>query len=126
MIDLQKDIITRDGRKVEILTTKRKGGLPLVVLIDDSLIVSYPLSGRVYAIGDSSLDLLNVEQPFSITKPVMTKSGHSVRIIAIDRKDDKYPVVALVNIADEEIILCYTLDGLNSVDINYDLVNRRL
>lgn len=59
------------------------------------------------------------------SKPLQTRNGRPVRILATDRIHDRYPVVALVGgMQGEERLLSYTLDGsYNGInDSPYDLV----
>ncbi len=44
-------------------------------------------------------------------KPVCTRDGRQVRIICFDKKNDYYPIVALVEIDGKECIFQYTKDG---------------
>ena len=47
------------------------------------------------------------------SKKVVTRDGHSVRIICTDKKGTIYPVVGLVDIGSREITLHYTREGEN-------------
>lgn len=47
------------------------------------------------------------------SKKVVTRDGHSVRIICTDKNDTIYPVVGLVDIGSREITLHYTIEGEN-------------
>lgn len=52
-----------------------------------------------------------------------TKGDHPVRIIATDRDDPFYPIVALIRSSDQEYILSYTPTGqAASRDTDYDLI----
>lgn len=60
-------------------------------------------------------------KPFDIQKaregkPVCTRDGHKARIICFDRKfyydGYNYPIVAMVNDNDNELVHAYTQDGL--------------
>lgn len=56
---------------------------------------------------------------------VCTKNGLSVRIICFDMKDDKYPLVALIDEGDSETVYSFTEDGkqYTSSDFNdFDLM----
>ena len=59
------------------------------------------------------------------TKPVRTKSGRAVRILATDRKCEDRPILALVDNGDEEIIMSYTKEGkyYSREDHGWDLEN---
>lgn len=46
------------------------------------------------------------------TRPIVTRDGHSVRIICTDRKSDDYPIVALLQGPLCENTWCYRRDGL--------------
>lgn len=61
-----------------------------------------------------------------LTKPVQTKSGLPARIICTDKKDDEFPVVALVSMSDMEALLKFNRFGaaeLGSDGSGFDLVN---
>lgn len=68
-----------------------------------------------------------MEKPFNSTKPVQTRNGSNARIICINRKSDKFKIVALVeDTTTEEAIHTYCLDGSYSdSDIEHplDLIN---
>ena len=44
-------------------------------------------------------------------KPVCTRDGIKARIVCYDRKDDNYPIVALVDYDGEESLYSYSKDG---------------
>lgn len=50
-------------------------------------------------------------------KPVCTRSGKKARIVCFDRKDKRYPIIALLHEGEEEIINIYTIKGKYN-DIN--------
>ena len=56
------------------------------------------------------------------TRPIVTRDGHSVRIICTDRISD-YPVVALVICEYSEDLISYTNDGkvYTNLEDDYDL-----
>lgn len=56
------------------------------------------------------------------TRPIVTRDGHSVRIICADRISD-YPVVALVICEYSEDLISYTNDGkvYTNLEDDYDL-----
>ena len=53
-----------------------------------------------------------------------TRDGRNVRILATDLKYTEFPVVAIIEQSDAEIVLYFTMDGrfLSSRDSNLDLV----
>lgn len=56
-------------------------------------------------------------KPFDIERakagdPVVTRDGRKVRILCYDKKDDSYPIVALIeNEAEDEFTESFTLEG---------------
>lgn len=44
-------------------------------------------------------------------KPVCTRDGHKARILCFDKKDDEYPIIALVEIKGCEKDYSYTANG---------------
>jgi len=63
MLDLNKPLQTRDGQKVEILKTDRKGNYPIVVLIgEEEEMVAYAPNGRFDLWEESRLDLVNIPE----------------------------------------------------------------
>jgi hypothetical protein len=60
-----------------------------------------------------------------LTKPVQTRKGHKARIICTDRKHSHFPVIALVQISDDEATETYTIDGKWNIDgaCDSDLIN---
>lgn len=44
-------------------------------------------------------------------KPVCTISGHPVRVICYDRKDSRFPIVALISFGGQESVEIYTEQG---------------
>lgn len=65
MIDFTKPVQTRDGRPVEIITTKGRGQYPILYYIDDCLeIYRASTNGReAYCNNQSPYDLINVPEP---------------------------------------------------------------
>lgn len=51
--------------------------------------------------------------------PVQTRDGRPARIICYDRKDNEYPIVALIN--ENEVPWFYRKDGTSSGNESYDL-----
>ena len=79
--------------------------------------------------GDMEEKKLNLK-PFDIQKaregkPVCTRDGHKARIICFDRKfyhdGYNYPIVAMVNDNDNELVHAYTQDGLLVGNMEGDL-----
>lgn len=62
---------------------------------------------------------------FDPTKPVRTRDGRPARIICVDRQN-KYPIVALVTEAGQELVCLFTRAGKNYAigpESDEDLVN---
>lgn len=60
----------------------------------------------------------------NLTKHYETKNGKSVKILCVDRRHERFPVVALVNFDEYEITNSYTLDGIDSnEEYELNLVN---
>jgi hypothetical protein len=60
-----------------------------------------------------------------VGKTYLTRNGLKARCICTDMRDDKYPVVCLVDDGDMEAIEAYTMDGHSHVEgfrADYDLV----
>jgi hypothetical protein len=65
MIDFTKPVQTRDGRPVEIITTKGRSHQPVLGYIEDNVLADYWSAGGEY-IGAgtvSEVDLINVPEP---------------------------------------------------------------
>lgn len=116
MIDFTKPVQTRDGRKVRILATDARTDYPVVGLVEQPVGIesteSWTLEGSWYSNGRlSSYDLVNVPG-FDPTKPVQTRNGRPVRILATDRKHGEYPIVGLITRpCGEEELETWTKDG---------------
>lgn len=58
-------------------------------------------------------------------KPVVTRNGHPVRILCVDRRGMEFPIIALMDTGTQEIVMAYTKEGCrvynNSISEN-DLV----
>lgn len=55
-------------------------------------------------------------------KPVYTRDGRKARILCFDKKDSKYPIVALIdNKFSGESTRCYSIDGKDSISDQHDL-----
>lgn len=69
--DPTKPCTTRDGRKVRILATDRKGGVyPIVGLVLDSsleIIRVWAANGKYLGSGESALDLINTPEKVRVT-----------------------------------------------------------
>lgn len=74
---------------------------------------------------DKSMKEFNLEAA-KAGKPVCTRDGHKVRILAFDIKIDDYPILAAVNcINGKEEVVSYTINGkynTNAEDSIYDLM----
>jgi hypothetical protein len=51
--------------------------------------------------------------------PVVTRSGYPVRIICSDRKNDNYPIIALVYTHEQEYFQDYTVSGKYDIRDNF-------
>lgn len=49
-------------------------------------------------------------------KPVCTRDGRKARIICFNIKDESYPIIAAIAVADSEIVKSYTINGKNFDD----------
>lgn len=68
LIDFTKPIRTRDGRAVEILTTKGRGRYPIIGNVEgDDVTISWKMDGSAYHSDmPASTDLINVPQKYKV------------------------------------------------------------
>jgi len=61
MLDINKPVQTRDGRKARIIATDKKGNYPIIALIDeDETIISCTKKGNRFIKCENKMDLINV------------------------------------------------------------------
>jgi len=64
MLEINKPVQTRDGRKARIIATDKKGEYPIVALINDceTIILSYTKEGHQISNCENKTDLINVPE----------------------------------------------------------------
>lgn len=70
MLDLNKPVRTKSGKKVTIIyTRKNKNDYPLITLIgEDEEITSYTMDGKLWNDRDHGEDLINIPEMVEITR----------------------------------------------------------
>ena len=64
IIDLAKPVMTRDGRKVELITTSGREPYPLIGYIDNgTCAIMWKRDGRRVSSHETYVDLINVPEP---------------------------------------------------------------
>ena len=135
MIDITKTYRTRDGREVTNLRMRSgyTGDYPIRGIAGD-IDTSFTLGGHFYSETQTdNRDLIEVAptpapaptSTFDPTKPVRQRNGRPARIICTDRKNARYPIMALLTDSQgNEVPVTRKIDGqFQTHERETDLVN---